>query len=132
MPAVPGRLRRGAPSLLRGADLDSASGLGEPAVAVAGGWEGRADHANQGRVFSLPLLSSPFLPDPDSGAFIFQVGSYFHLQVSDKCAHTTPIPLPGPDGRGGGVELSGQRLGLCTQAWGLVQLGVTLVWVLDA
>lgn len=52
---------------------------------------------------SLLLLSSPFLPAPDSSAFVFQVGSHFHLQVSDKPMQTSPThPGPSQTGEGAG------------------------------
>lgn len=62
---------------------------------------------------SFLLLSSPplgFLPAPDSSAFVFQVGSHFHLQVSDKPAQPSPTRAgPSQTGEGAGVELSGRR-----------------------
>lgn len=101
--AIPGASALNFLSPPQRADWDSASGFGEPAAATAGGREGSTDHANDGRVFSL--LSSYSSPPPDSGAFVFQVGSHSHLQVSDKPARTSPTH-PGPSQTGEGAEES--------------------------
>lgn len=98
-PAVPGRLSappHGALSLTAATRrLRLCFWFRRTCCSLGGRVVGEADPTNEGRVFSVLLLSSPFLPAPDCGAFVFQVGSYFHLQVSDKRAQTSPTP-PGP------------------------------------
>lgn len=86
-------------------DLDLVWGIPEPGIQRRKGET--LDQAKNGRVFRW----FPLLPAPRLRRVCFQVGSHFHLQVSDKPRQAPALPDSVRWGRAQGGNLAPTRVG---------------------